>query len=102
MHRLTTALRSAFLAALLAFIIAFSTPLLIGGPGAHQGPLLAFILAPIVFCAAFVLALIWPPLGKVVAVLTLAYPVWYYLQVPTDKGPRLVPLSTEERELLQS
>ncbi|MCZ6717578.1 MAG: hypothetical protein O6944_00225 [Gammaproteobacteria bacterium] len=35
--------------AILVFIIAFFGPLLIGGPGAHQGPLGAFIYAPVVF-----------------------------------------------------
>ncbi len=38
------------------FILAFFGPLLIGGPGAHQGPLGAFIYAPATFFLVFVIA----------------------------------------------
>ena len=49
MRRIRVALAWAASAATLAFIVMFFTPLIIGGPGAHQGPLLAFLGAPAVF-----------------------------------------------------
>ena len=44
--------------AVLVFILAFTVPLMIGGPGAHQAPLAAFLYAPAVFFAVFVIALV--------------------------------------------
>ncbi len=44
--------------AILVFIVAFFGPLLIGGPGAHQGPLGAFIYAPAAFFLVFFVALL--------------------------------------------
>ena len=44
--------------AVLVFILAFLGPIIIGGPGAHQAPLAAFILAPVTFPLAFVITLL--------------------------------------------
>ena len=49
MHRFKVALKWAGSAATLAFIVTFLTPLAIGGPGAHQAPLVAFLVTPIIF-----------------------------------------------------
>ena len=106
MSRFTAALRWAFWTALLLFSIAFSTPLIIGGPGASLAPVFAFLLAPVVFCFAFVLALIQPRLGKIMLLVTLALGTlaipWYWLEMPKGKAPTLLPLTIEERELLHS
>lgn len=102
MHRIVTALKWACGAAALAFMILFLTPLVIGGPGAHQGPLLAFILTPIIFVATLLLTLVWPRLGLIVIAASLLYPVWYYVNMP-PRDPRgtLVPLNAQEQALVR-
>lgn len=103
MRRITVALMWAFGAATLAFIVLFVTPLAIGGPGAHQAPLLAFFLPPIIFVVTLLLALVWSRLGLITVVASLLYPAWYYVQMPPlDPQGRLVPLSAEEQALVQS
>ena len=44
--------------AVLVFFLAFFGPIIIGGPGAHQAPLAAFIFAPATFFLAFVIVLL--------------------------------------------
>jgi hypothetical protein len=104
MRRIRVALTWASSVATLAFVVMFATPLVIGGPGAHQGPLLAFLGAPAVFVVTLGLALIWPRLALVTIVASLMFPVWYYVNMPPwdPRISRLVPLSTEERALLQA
>lgn len=102
MSRLAAAAGWAFVTAALFSGIAFSTPLIIGGRGSHQGPLLAFALAPVAFGVAFVVTLIQPRLGKFVALAVLTYPAWYYLGIPKDEAPELLPLTAEERDRLRA
>jgi hypothetical protein len=103
MHRVVVALKWACGAAILAFLMLFATPLVIGGPGAHQAPLLAFMLAPIVFLGTLVLALIWPRLALIPIVASLLYPAWYYDRMPPrDPQATLVALGAHERALVQS
>ena len=103
MHRIMVALKWAGGAATFGFIVMFITPLAIGGPGAHQGPLLAFFLTPIVFVVTLILALIWPRLGLITFIASLMYPVWYYVQMPPrDPNGRLVSLSADEQALVRS
>jgi hypothetical protein len=52
------ALRWGVRLAVVAFVLAFFVPLLVGGPGAHQGPLGAFIYAPMIFLLALEIALL--------------------------------------------
>lgn len=103
MHRLTVALKWACGAATLAFMVMFLTPLVIGGPGAHQAPLLAFLLTPIIFFITLALTLVWSRLGFVTIVASLLFPAWYYVNMP-PRDPRgtLVPLNVEERALVHS
>ena len=75
MNRIMIALMWAFVGAIFAFMFMFITPLAIGGPGAHQGPLLAFFLTPNVFVVTLILALIWPRLGLITFVASLLYEV---------------------------
>jgi len=56
MRRIRVAASWASSAATLAFVVVFLTPLIIGRPGAHQGPLLAFVAAPAVFVVTLGLA----------------------------------------------
>lgn len=103
MHRIKVALMWAFVGASFAFMFMFITPLVIGGPGAHQAPLVAFFLTPIVFVVTLILSLIWPRLGLITFVASLLYPVWYYVQMPPrDPNGRLVSLSAEEQALVRS
>jgi hypothetical protein len=81
----------------------FLTPLVIGGPGAHQAPLLAFVLTPIIFVVTLALSLVWSRLGLVTIVAILLFPVWYYInRPPRDPRGTLVPLNVEERALVRS
>lgn len=103
MHRIAVALKWAFGAATLAFMVMFLTPLVIGGPGAHQAPLLAFLLTPIIFVITLALTLVWSRLGLVTIVASLLFPAWYYLnRPPRDPRGTLVPLNIEERALVHS
>jgi hypothetical protein len=103
MHRIGVALKWAFGTAALAFAIMFLTPLVIGGPGAHQGPLLAFLLAPLVFLITLVLTLVWSRLGVIMVAASVLFPVWYYANMPPRQSEgTLVPLSASERALVQS
>lgn len=103
MHRLGVALKWAFGTATLAFLVMFLTPLVIGGPGAHQDPLLAFILTPLVFVITLVLTLVWSRLGLITIVAILLFPAWYYVGMsPRDPQGALVPLNAKERALIQS
>jgi hypothetical protein len=104
MRRIVDALKWACGAAALAFMVLFFTPLVIGGPGAHQAPLLAFILTPIIFVATLLFALVWSRLGLIVIVVSLLYPAWYYVNMPprSSQASALVPLSEEERTLMRS
>jgi hypothetical protein len=85
-------------------MVLFFTPLVIGGPGAHQAPLLAFILTPIIFVATLLFALVWSRLGLIVIAVSLLYPAWYYVNMPprSSQASALVPLSEEERTLMRS
>ena len=103
MHRIAVALKWACRAATFAFLVVFLTPLVIGGPGAHQAPLLAIILTPIVFVVTLVLALVWFRLGLIAIAASLLYPAWYYVHMPPrEPQGTLVPLNAEERALVQS
>jgi len=104
MHRIAVALTWAFGTATLVFLVMFATPLVIGGPGAHQAPLLAFILSPIIFVITLALTLIWPRLGLVAIVACLLFPAWYYVKMPPrdSRASTLVPLSDAERALVRS
>jgi hypothetical protein len=104
MHRIAVALTWAFGTATLVFLVMFATPLVIGGPGAHQAPLLAFILTPIIFVITLALTLIWPRLGLVAIVACLLFPAWYYVKMPPrdSRASTLVPLSDAERALVRS
>ena len=103
MHRLVDALKWACGAAALAFMVLFLTPLVIGGPGAHQAPLLAFLLTPFIFVATLLLTLVWSRLGLIVIAASLLYPAWYYVQVPPRaRQATLVPLNAEEQALVRS
>jgi hypothetical protein len=102
-HRISVALMWACGAATFAFMIMFLTPLVIGGPGAHQGPLLAFLLTPIIFVVTLILALVWSRLGLIAIAASLLYPAWYSAQRPPREAQgSLVPLNAEEQALLQS
>jgi hypothetical protein len=97
------ALKWTFSTTALAFLIMFLTPLAIGGPGAHQGPLLAFVLIPIIFVITLALTLVWPRLGLITIAASLLFPVWYYVnRPPRDPQSALVPLNAEERALVRS
>ena len=103
MQRITVALKWACRAAALAFMVVFLTPLVIGGPGAHQAPLLAIIITPIVFLVTLILALVWHRLALITIVTSLLYPAWYYVNMPPREARgTLVPLNAEERALVQS
>ena len=103
MHRVVDALKWACSAAALAFLVLFLTPLVMGGPGAHQAPLLAFFLAPIIFVATLLLTLVWSRLGLIVIAASLLYPAWYYTQRPTRaREATLMPLNDEEQALVRS
>jgi len=103
MRRIAAALTWSLGAAAFAFLVVFVTPLVVGGPGAHQAPLLAFLLAPAVFVITLALALIRPRLGLVVIAATLLFPGWYYVNMP-PRDPRgtLLPLTADERALVRS
>ena len=103
MRRIVDALKWACGAAALAFMVLFLTPLVIGGPGAHQAPLLAFALTPIIFVATLLLTLVWSRLGLIAIAASLLYPAWYYVRSPA-REPRatLEPLNTEEQALVRS
>jgi hypothetical protein len=73
MHRIVDALKWACGAAALAFTVLFLTPLVIGGPGAHQAPVLAFLLTPIIFVATLIFTLVWSRLGLIVIAASLLY-----------------------------
>jgi hypothetical protein len=103
MRRIAVALMWAFGATALAFVVMFLTPLVVGGPGAHQAPLLAFFLIPVVFVVTLLLTLVWSRLGLIVVVASLLYPAWYYVQMPpVDPRGTLVALNAEEQALVQS
>jgi hypothetical protein len=103
MHRISVAFKWASRVATLALVVTFLTPLVIGGPGAHQAPLLAIILTPIVFVVTLVLALVWFRLALITVVASLLYPAWYYVHMPPrERQDTLVPLNTNERDLVQS
>jgi hypothetical protein len=103
MHRIAVALKWAFGAATLAFMVMFLTPLVIGGPGAHQAPLLAFLVTPIIFVVTLILTLVWPRLGLIVIVASLVYPAWYYVHMPPREPQHtLARLNAEERALIRS
>ena len=103
MHRIAVALKWAFGAATLAFMVMFLTPLVISGPGAHQAPLVAFLLTPIIFVITLALTLVWSRLGLVTIVTSLLFPAWYYInRPPRDPRGTLVPLNVEERALVHS
>ena len=103
MQRIAVALKWAGGAAVLAFIVTFLAPLAIGGPGAHQAPLVAFLATPIIFVLTLMLALVWSRLGLITIVASLLYPAWYYFQMPPrDSQGTLVSLSPEERALVRS
>ena len=103
MPRITVALKWALGAATSAFTVMFLTPLVIGGPGAHQAPLLAFLLTPIVFVATLVMTFVWSRLGPIAIMASLLYPAWYYSRMPPrDPEHTLVPLNAEERALIRS
>jgi hypothetical protein len=102
-HRIAVALKWACGAATFAFMVMFLTPLVMGGPGAHQAPLLAFLLTPIFFVVTFILALVWSRLGLIAIVASLLYPAWYYVQrPPRELQGALAPLNAEEQALVQS
>ena len=102
-HRIVTALKWACGAAALAFTVMFFTPLVMGGPGAHQAPLLAFLLTPIIFVGTLILALVWSRLGLIAIVASLLYPAWYYAQRPPPQPEgTLMPLNIEEQVLVRS
>ena len=91
MHRIAVALKWACGATTLALVVMFLTPLAIGGPGAHQAPLLAFLLSPIIFIVTLTLAFVWSPLGLVAVVVSVLYPAWYYIQSPPrEPQPRVL------------
>jgi hypothetical protein len=103
MRRITVALMWACGAAALAFAAAFFTPLIVGGPGAHQAPLIAFVLAPAIFVFGLILALVSPRLGLVAVAVGALYPAWYVMQAPPrDPDRALVSLTPEERSLIRS
>ena len=103
MHRLVDALKWACGAATLAFMVLFLTPLVIGGPGAHQAPLLAFLLTPFIFVATLLLTLVWSRLGLIVIAASLLYPAWSCVQMPPRaRQATLVPLNAEEQALVRS
>jgi hypothetical protein len=103
MHRLAVALKWACGAAAFAFMVMFLTPLAIGGPGAHQGPLLAFVLAPVIFVVTLILALARPRLGLIAIVASLLYPAWYFVQRPPRESQGApVSLNGEEQALVRS
>jgi hypothetical protein len=102
-RRIVDALKWACGAAALAFLVLFLTPLVIGGPGAHQAPLLAFALTPVIFVATLLLTLVWSRLGLIVIAASLLYPAWYYLHAPTrERQATLAPLNSEEQALVRS
>jgi hypothetical protein len=103
MHRIGVALKWACGAAALAFMVLFLTPLVIGGPGAHQAPLLAFVLTPIIFVATLLCTLVWSRLGLIAIVASLLYPAWYYVQMPPrERQSTLGPLNADEQALVRS
>jgi hypothetical protein len=103
MHRIVDALKWACGAAALAFTVLFLTPLVIGGPGAHQAPVLAFFLTPIIFVATLLFTLVWSRLGLIVIAASLLYPAWYYVHMPTrERQATLVPLNAEQQALVRS
>ncbi len=103
MHRIAVAFKSALLTAILAFLVAFVAPLVIGGPGAHQAPLAAFFITPIIFVMTLALTLLWPRLVIVTIVASLLYPAWYYHKMPPRQPDHvLAALNHEERAVVQS
>jgi hypothetical protein len=103
MRRIGVALKWACGAAALAFMVLFLTPLVIGGPGAHQAPLLAFVVTPIIFVATLLITLVWSRLGLTVVVASLLYPAWYYVHMPPrERQGTLGPLNAEERSLARA
>jgi hypothetical protein len=103
MRRIGVALIWSVGAATFAFIVVFVTPLIIGGPGSHQAPLLAFLLSPAVFLVTLALALVRPRLGLVTIAATLLFPAWYYVNMPPrDPQATLAPLTADERALVHS
>jgi hypothetical protein len=88
----------------LVFLLLFLSPLLFGGPGAHQAWLLAFLLGPRAFLFAIPIMLIltfwWPRLRWVLLLATAAIPIWYRASMPrVDPREHVVPLSAEELQL---
>lgn len=103
MHRFAVAVKWASGVATLAFIVMFLTPLLIGGPGAHQAPLLAVLLTPIVFVVTLLLALVRPRLALIAIAASVGYPAWYYLHMPPREPQHtLERLNAEEQALIRS
>ena len=109
-----------------AFLVAFLTPLFLGGPGSHQGPLAAFVVGPSAFLVGTFVALVVQlrrlstlttggRAAHVVLVLLLLVPSWYAAPVlwqfaqwlpeataGTSRAERMAlvpPLSEEERQL---
>jgi len=86
------------------FFFLFLSPLLFGGPGAHQAPFLAFLIGPRAFLLAIpimlALTFLWPRLRYVLVLATAAIPIWYYASMPkVDPREHLLPLSAQERQL---
>ena len=103
MRRIAVALKWASGTATLAFMVMFLTPLAVGGPGAHQAPLLAFLLTPIMFVITLILAFLWSRLALIPILATMLYPAWYYVKMPPrEPQGTLVSLNAEEQGLVRS